>query len=427
MKNAILDNSPKIARLSSGITIIAQQMPVEAVNLNLWIDVGSAVEPDEINGMAHFLEHMVFKGTPRLKLGEFERAIEEKGAVTNAATSQEYTHYYITTAPKDFADLASLQLDVVLNPHLAEEAFEREKLVILEEIRRAEDSQRRRSFYRAMETCFDYLPYRRPVLGKEEIIANLRSQQMRDFHDRHYQPRSIVAAVVGNLPVERLIEIVAEGYAEIGSKTFSETADKQSKILNPESAFSSIVRREYSDRQLQQARLIMLWKVPGMNQLSETYALDVLAAILGQGKVSRLFRDLREEKKLVTQIGVSNITQAIQGVFYISAILPPENIAEVEKEIADRVRKIQTEPIDEKEIDRIRTQVANRFIFANERPGSRANLYGYYYSLLKDLEPVFKYCDRIQALQASDLKEAAKKYLNPDAYGVVIIRPEETN
>ena len=427
MKNAIIDNSPKIARLSSGLTIIAQQMPVEAVNLNLWIDVGSAVEPDEINGMAHFLEHMVFKGTPRLKLGEFERAIEEKGAVTNAATSQEYTHYYITTAPKDFADLASLQLDVVLNPHLAEEAFEREKLVILEEIRRAEDSPRRRSFYRAMDTCFDYLPYRRPVLGKEEIIANLRSQQMRDFHARHYQPRSLVAAVVGNLPVERLFEIVAEGYAEVSSKTFSETANKQSQILSPESAFSSIVRREYSDRQLQQARLIMLWKVPGMNQLSETYALDVLAAILGQGKVSRLFRDLREEKKLVTQIGVSNITQAIQGVFYISAILPPENIAEVEKEIADRVKKIQTEPIDEKEIDRIRTQVANRFIFANERPVSRANLYGYYYSLLKDLEPAFKYCDRLQALQASDLKEAAKKYLNPDAYGVVIIRPEEIN
>ena len=427
MKNAILDNSPQIAQLSSGITIIAQQMPVEAVNLNLWIDVGSAVEPDEINGMAHFLEHMVFKGTPRLKIGEFDRAIEEKGAVTNAATSQEYTHYYITTAPKDFADLASLQLDVVLNPHLAEEAFEREKLVILEEIRRAEDSPRRRSFYRAMETCFDYLPYRRPVLGKEEIIANLRSQQMRDFHDRHYQPRSIVAAVVGNLPEKRLIEIVAEGYAEIASKTFSETADKQSQILNPEAAFSAIVRREYSDQQLQQARLMMLWKVPGMNQLSETYALDVLAAILGQGKVSRLFRDLREEKKLVTQIGVSNITQAIQGVFYISAILPPENIAEVEKEIADCVKKIQTEPIDEKEIDRIRTKVANRFIFANERPGSRANLYGYYYSLLKDLEPAFKYCDHIQALQASELKEAAKKYLNPDAYGVVIIRPEETN
>lgn len=427
MKNGILDNRPKIELLSSGLTIIAQQMPVEAVNLNLWIDVGSAIEGDEINGMAHFLEHMVFKGTPRLKIGEFERAIEEKGAVTNAATSQEYTHYYITTAPQDFADLASLQLDVVLNPRLDEVAFEREKSVILEEIRRSEDSPRRRSFYRAMETCFERLPYRRPVLGKEEIIANLRSEQMREFHDSYYQPKSIVAAVVGNLPEEKLIEIVTEGYQEVSGKILSEKTEKNRQKFNPEPAFNSIVRKEYSDRQLQQARLIMLWKVPGTDRLSETYALDVLAAILGQGKVSRLFRDLREDKKLVDRIGVSNITQGIQGVFYISAVLPSANIPIVEKAIVEHIRKIQTEPLEKKEIDRIRTKVANRFIFANERPGSRANLYGYYYCLLGDLEPALNYCDRIQALQAEDLQKAARKYLNPDAYGTVIIRPEATN
>jgi zinc protease len=113
-------NSPTLHRLANGLTIIAEQMPVEAVNLNVWLKVGSALESDEINGMAHFLEHMVFKGTRRLASGEFERAIESRGAITNAATSQEYTHYYITTAPKDFAQLAPLQLEVVLAPLIAE-------------------------------------------------------------------------------------------------------------------------------------------------------------------------------------------------------------------------------------------------------------------------------------------------------------------
>lgn len=96
-------NAPTLHRLPNGLTIVAEQMPVEAVNLNIWLNVGSAVESDDINGMAHFLEHMIFKGTAQLQSGEFERRIEQRGAVTNAATSQDYTHYYITTAPKDFA------------------------------------------------------------------------------------------------------------------------------------------------------------------------------------------------------------------------------------------------------------------------------------------------------------------------------------
>ena len=417
-------NAPTICKLDNGLTIIAEQMPVEAINLNVWIDVGSAKESDEINGMAHFLEHMVFKGTPNLKIGEFEQLIEERGAVTNAATSQDYTHYYITTAPKDFAELAPLQLDVVLNPSLENEAFEREKLVVLEEIRRSEDSPRRRTFYRSMETCYETLPYRRPVLGPATVIENLRSQQMQDFHGAWYQPQSMTAAVVGNLPVEELIDTVTKAFNHHYSSG-QEFAKNTTPSINPEKPFTNIVRHEYIDDSLQQARLVMVWRVPGMENLDQTYALDILAVILGQGKVSRLFRELREEKGLVNQIGVSNMTQTHQGVFYISAALPTENIVEVEQAIAEQIRNIQTEPIAVKDIDRIRTQVANRFVFANERPSDRANLYGFYYSQLQDLAPALNYPQHIQSVSAKDLQAAARKYLNPEAYGVVIVKPTE--
>ncbi|MGF1589918.1 MAG: M16 family metallopeptidase [Pleurocapsa sp.] len=415
-------NAPTICKLDNGLTIIAEQMPVEAVNLNVWINVGSAKESNEINGMAHFLEHMVFKGTPNLEIGEFEQLIEERGAVTNAATSQDYTHYYITTAPQDFAELAPLQLDVVLNPSLDNEAFEREKLVVLEEIRRSEDSPRRRTFYRSMETCFETLPYRRPVLGPASVIANLRSPQMRDFHGAWYQPQSMTAAVVGNLPVEELIEIVTQGF-EQHHNSRDHQAKNSTPSVTPEQPFTKIVRREYTDESLQQARLVMVWRVPGMENLAQTYALDILAVILGQGKVSRLFRELREEKGLVNQIGVSNMTQTHQGVFYISAALATENIPEVEQAIAQQIRTMQSELIATKDIDRIRTQVANRFVFANERPSDRANLYGYYYSQLQDLVPALNYPQYIQSISAEDLQLAAQKYLNPEAYGVVIMKP----
>ncbi len=207
MLSSIPDSSvsqtPTIVNLANGLTIIAEQMPVDAVNLNVWLNVGSALESNEINGMAHFLEHMVFKGTPTLKNGEFEQRIEQRGAVTNAATSQEYTHFYITSAPDDFADLVPLQLDVIFNPIIEDGAFGREKLVVLEEIRRSHDNPNRRTFYRAMKTCFNTLPYRRPVLGPAEVIEGLTSQQMREFHGSCYQPNSVTAVAVGNLPVKQ--------------------------------------------------------------------------------------------------------------------------------------------------------------------------------------------------------------------------------
>ncbi|ARV61764.1 peptidase M16 [Nostocales cyanobacterium HT-58-2] len=425
-------NAPKLHQLPNGLTIVAEQMSVEAVNLSLWVNVGSAAEPDAINGMAHFLEHMVFKGTERLASGEFERRIEERGAVTNAATSQDYTHYYITTAPKDFAELAPLQMDVVLNACIPDEAFERERLVVLEEIRRSEDNPRRRTFQRVMEIAFDDLPYRRPVLGPETVISQLQPQQMRDFHATWYQPHSMTAVAVGDLPVEELIAIVAEGFEKTNSTQYAlqEAAQKVSSVLsthhaptNPEPPFTAIVRREFIDESLQQARLVMVWRVPGLNQLQKTYALDVLAGILGHGLTSRLVRDLREEQGLVSHISVSNITQQLQGTFYIAAYCAVENLPAVEAGIGQHIRNLQTEMVQEVEIARVRTKVANRFIFGNETPSDRATLYGYYQSTVGDLEPAFSYPARIQSQQTTHLMQAAQEFLCPDAYGVVVLKP----
>ncbi|MEH1912595.1 MAG: pitrilysin family protein [Nostoc sp.] len=415
-------NTPTLHQLPNGLTIIAEQMPVEAVNLNVWIKVGSAVESDAINGMAHFLEHMIFKGTERLASGEFERRIEERGAVTNAATSQDYTHYYITTAPKDFAELAPLQIDVVSNASIPDDAFERERLVVLEEIRRSEDNPQRRTFRRAMETAFDELPYRRAVLGPESVIAELKPQQMRDFHTNWYQPQSITAVAVGNLPVEELIATVAEGFTK-ATKTPHSPLPTPHSPLPTESPFTEIVRREFRDESLQQARLVMVWRVPGMTHLDRTYGLDVLAGILGHGRTSRLVRDLREERGLVSSISVSNMSNQLQGTFYISAKCAVENLAQVEDAIAQHIRQVQTELVTESEIARVGRRVANRFIFGNETPSDRANLYGYYQSLVGDLEPAFNYPAIIHSQDATDLMQAAKEYLSPDAYGVVVVKP----
>ncbi|MEB3232692.1 MAG: pitrilysin family protein, partial [Leptolyngbyaceae bacterium] len=327
-------NVPTVRHLPNGLTVIAEQVPVEAVNLSVWLNVGSAVESDSINGMAHFLEHMMFKGTRRLESGEFEHCVEQRGALTNAATSQEYTHYHITSAPRDFADLAPLQLDVVCNPTIPDEAFERERSVILEEIRRANDHPSRRAFIKAMKIAFENLPYRRPVLGTTDVIEALTPQQMRDFHRFWYQPSSMTAVAVGNLPTDELIDIVIDGCDR--AALFQDDQPSPSLTFHhpshsAESPFSRITRHDYYDPSLSQARLMLMWRVPGMDVLDQTYPLDILASVLAGGRTSRLVKELREERGLVSGVSVSNMTYMRQGIFYISVHLPDANVNQVEQ------------------------------------------------------------------------------------------------
>ncbi|NMF60956.1 insulinase family protein [Pseudanabaena yagii GIHE-NHR1] len=404
--------------LPNGIKIIAEQIPVDAVNLSIWVDVGSAVESDDINGMAHFLEHMVFKGSDRLALGEFEQAIESHGGNTNAATSQDYTHFYINVAPKDFAKLAPLQLDVVLKASIPDEEFQRERHVVLEEIRRSEDNPDRRIYRHISELVYEQLPYRRAVLGPVDVIEKVTSEQMKAFHRQWYAPQNMTIAVVGNLPVSEMIGVIAN-YFEGDA-----IADKpQPKTFTPEKPFTEIVRREVTDTSLKQARLSMTWRVSGLTELSETYPLSILANILGSGRTSRMVQDLRENRRIVDRISVSNSAMRWQGNFQVFAKLNVEDVAIVEEAIREHIRQLHEVPVTDEELAKIRTQVSNRFIFGNESPKERAGIYGYYDRIVGSLEPALNYPDLIKSITKEDIQAAVRKYLNPDAYGILIVKP----
>jgi predicted Zn-dependent peptidase len=436
---AAANPEPTVQRFANGLTVVAESMPVPSVNLSVWINAGSACEGDEINGMAHFLEHMTFKGTPNLACGEFEQRIESRGAIANAATSQDYTHYYITTAPDDFADLAPLQIDLVTNPRIPEVDFAQERPVILEEIRRSHDNPQRRLFQHSMELAFERLPYRRSVLGPAAVIEGLQVEQMRQFHRQHYHPDQITAVVVGNVDPDVAIAHVAESFDQSFAQTAERWADRPTDRPDPaqfpaaaipdpcphppEPPHRAIARREIVDPQLQQARLTLVWRVPGAIDLGQTYPLDLLAAVLGRGRTSRLVRDLREERGLVTKIGVSNITYRSQGAFCISARLPVENLAIVEAEIVRHLQALQQAPPTPTERDRICTRVANGFIFGNETPNHRGSLYGYYQSQTGSLDAALRYPESVRAIDGDMLQRAAQTWLNPQAYGVVVAKP----
>jgi zinc protease len=402
---------PVCHRTTAGLTIIAEQMPIEAVNFSLWTPTGSAVESGAINGMAHFLEHMIFKGTETLAPGEFERQVEQRGGTTNAMTSQDYTCYYVTIAPQDFAAIAPLQLDLVLNAAIPDDEFKREQQVVLEEIRRSSDNIRRCVFAKTMAIAFDRLPYRRPVLGPAEGVANFTAEQMRQFHREWYAPSNLTAVVVGNLPVEQMIGTLEE---QLRDRAFAPQPSLPN--LLPEDPFNDVQHQDIQDHRLTEARLMMMWRVPGMTDVQETDALDVLARILSTGRTSRLVQELREDRELVTHIGASNMTHTAQGVFWISAHLPVENIPAVEQAIIDQIQNLHEEPITAAELDRIKRQTINQFIFGNETPSSRAGLYGYSHAVFGNLAEGLGYTDRIQSISTATLQNVARKLLSVTGY-----------
>jgi predicted Zn-dependent peptidase len=165
-----------------------------------------------------------------------------------------------------------------------------------------------------------------------------------------------------------------------------------------EPPFATVQRALHHDTALTQARLVMAWRVPGVVQLDDTYGLDILASVLGRGLTSRLVRNLREDRKLVTSISCTNMTLAHQGAFMVSAQLPAENLSVVEVAIAQHIAAVTQAPVSQTELRRVQTQVANRFIFANETPSDRAGLYGYYHTLTGDMPRGLNYPAYIQKL-----------------------------
>jgi zinc protease len=418
LSSKTLVSTPTEHILPNGLKIIAEQVPVDVVNLSIWVGVGSSAESDDINGMAHFLEHMVFKGSARLGLGEFEQAIESHGGNTNAATSQDYTHFYINVAPQDFAKLAPLQLDLVLKASIPDEEFQRERHVVLEEIRRSEDNADRRIYRHISEMVYENLPYRRNVLGPVEVISEVTSEQMRSFHRKWYAPQNMTVSVVGNLPVTEMIGVIADYFQgeAIADKPAAHT-------FIPEKPFGAIVRREVVDSSLKQARLSMTWRVAGLNELSETYPLSILANILGGGRTARMVQDLRENRRIVDRISVSNSAMRWQGTFQVFAKLNVEDVALVEQAIRAHIQALHDTFVTDDELAKIRIQVSNRFIFGNESPKERAGIYGYYDRIVGSLEPALNYPDLIKSITKEDIQSAVRKYLNPDAYGILIVKP----
>ncbi|MGB3613289.1 MAG: pitrilysin family protein [Elainellaceae cyanobacterium] len=421
-------------RLESGLTLVHRHLPsTPVVAVDVWVKAGSATEPSTALGAAHFLEHMIFKGTSRLAPGQFDQIIERHGGATNAATSYDYAHYFINVAPPHLDEALPHLADLVMNAAIPEDEFERERDVVLEELRQSQDDPDWLGFQALVDGLYPTHAYGRPILGTEASLRLQTADDMWRFHRDRYQPHNITVVVVGDVSaaaakalVERSFStpdlhsmpLTSEPQSDLAPTADVSTSDRPSAPLIP-----NFHRQQLHLPRLELSRLMMAWHGPGIGSVRDAYGLDVLAVLLGGGRSSRLVRELREERQLVQAIDSSFSLQRDGSLFSISVWLEPQHIADVEQIIRDRLGALVTEPIGDLELQRCKRLLCNDYAFSTETAGQLAGLYGYYSTLAADASLSMAYPVHIGSFQSSDIQQVAKRYVSPDQYAATVIQP----
>lgn len=407
-----------------------------AVAADVWVKAGAMHEPEELPGLAHFLEHMVFKGTDRIGPGVFDRVIENRGGVSNAATSYDYAHFYINTAVAHLGDTLPYLAEILLHPAIPEEEFLQEREVVMSEIRQTQDDPDWLGFSSVLQNLYPDHPYGRSVLGTQTQVLSHTPEQMQVFHHHCYQPENMTVVLVGDISETEAIDRVSQsfiGFEKILGKSQSWGNGRSPQKFATENGFrtpqahtisplETIHRKELKYPRLEEARLMMAWLGPGVGRLSEAYALDLISVLLANGRTSRLVRELQEEEGLVYGIGSDFSLQQDSSLFTITAWLEPKYLNYVESLIRERLDTLRTTPILESELRSCQRQLCNDYAFSTETPSQLAGLYGYYHTVAEARQAV-SYPYRIQSLTPEDIQHVARKYLHPDRYVVTQLKP----
>ena len=406
-----------VVELDNGLTFIHQYLPATPVVVaDVWLQAGAIREPKEWFGMAHFLEHMIFKGTQELPPGLFDREIENRGGITNAATSHDYAHYFLTTAAPYLKDTLPYLAQLLLFPAIPEDEFIREREVVLEEIRSCYDDPDWIGFQALSESIYQHHPYGRSVLGSQSDLMQHSAQAMRDFHRAYYQPENMTVVIVGGIEQESALELVYQNFQEFAQRKHIEEIEVMPPLI------AGIRRQELYLPRLEQARLLMAWTGPGVEQYRSAYGLDLLSVVLAEGRSSRLVRVLREEAQLVQAISSNFSLQRDSSLFTISAWLEPQYLERVESLICAHLEELQTTPISPRELSRCQRLLCNDYAFSTETPNQLAGLYGYY-STLAQAQLAVSYPSLIKSFDAEQLQQLAQKYLSPYSYTACVVKP----
>jgi zinc protease len=401
------------------------------VTLDTWVTTGSVNEVNSNNGVSHFLEHLIFKGTDEFKTGEIDRLLESKGAKFNAATSDDFTHYYITTATPYFEEALKLHASMLNRATIPVDELNRERKVVQEEINRATDNPNHKRFDALSKLLYGAHGYGLDTLGPKSNIANIPRESILGYYQHWYQPKNFHTVIVGDVNPEQVKTWVEKLFSSTASATsgtaLTEKVGQYTPPVVNAPIFGSIPKTKIIiDPSVTQAYLTLGIPGPSIEQREDVFPLDVAMSVLGAGKSSRLYSVLHEEKPLTLSVSAGNMTQKYSGILFVDAEMKSENRAAVKDEILKQLNRLKKEGVTQEELTKAKTQAIKDFIFHNEATEGVANSIGYNVSIGK-LTDYTDYVNNIQKVTQADVLKALNTYLDfKKAILVELLPPTKT-
>lgn len=403
--------------LSNGLQLITIKKETQLASLNIGVKVGAICEDKKERGISHFIEHMLFKGTINRTNEELNAALESLGGEYNAYTDYTSTVFNTTTLDEELENSIEYLADLLQNPTFNEEHIEKERGVILAELRSSKDDVEDLSFQKINDMAFTHSPLKVDVIGKESIVRTIDKEMITNYYNKHYVPNNTVVTIVSNFDHERIIEIVKKWFGawekKPVEKTMLEFEQNKEKF--------KITHRD----NMEQSTVLYLYTFKDLTK-KEELALRVLNHKFGESSNSILFRELREDKGLAYDIYTSmDLTTNLKSL-YIYAAVAPEDVDDAIKTIDSCIERIKKEIIvfDDNTIN-IMKKVFKTAIASTLEDSS--DLGSYIVHQAMDKEELYQFTEdmeRLNTIEAKDLYSVARKVLNKPTVHVLLCHKE---
>ena len=412
--------------LSNGLRLIVREdHRSPTVAHMVWYRAGSIDEHNGTTGVAHVLEHMMFKGTEKVGVGEFSKRVAALGGRENAFTSQDYTAYFQQIEKSHLNSVMSLEADRMQNLKLSEEEFKKEIQVIMEERRlRTEDQAASLLYEQLLATAFNASPIRHPVIGWMADLKTMTYKDARDWYDHWYSPNNAVVVIAGDVDPQEVYQLAEKNYGRIPVRQIFERKSQVEPVQKG-------IRRFHLKAPAENPLIYMAWKVPHLlpNDLEQAdpYALDILSGILDGNTNARLNRILVREKRLANQVGAGYdaCCSRSETLFLINAEpMPGKSVDVIESEIKKILNEIALNGVREDELKRIKiaitaTQIYKRdSVFGQAMEIGATEMAGMSWRHTDDL------IDRLQAVTSAQVQAVVKKYFIDDHLTVGVLDPQ---
>ncbi len=413
-------NSPVLStvhqvRLSNGATLlIKKDTSVPVVSLNLWVEAGSIDEMPTERGMAHLIEHMIFKGTQKRGVGEISRDVEAAGGYLNAFTSFEHTCFYIVLPSAQIFKALDIQFDAFLNSTFDAGELEKEKEVVFEEMKMRKDDPWSWSWELLFKAVFKKNPYHWPVIGDEKVLKAVPRQNLQDYYKRHYVPEKTVICVVGDVSIEETEKWVRDHFENVSrpaphGRGFE--MDQEPRAL------------QFLDQpgDVQQYYVSLAFPTVSIDH-PDAAALEILESILSDGGSSRLSLSIREGSRSADEVGADHFTGKYGGSFVFQAATDRKRVERFLTEVMGQVAKLNEADAAPDELHKIKTRIKASKIYEKQSVDGQAKSLGYW-QLQGDYRLEEKFLAALDAVTASDLKRVSQKYLRPHRATLLFYRP----